>query len=239
MGQGGNRIRPGPLAAPESLCRGQLLAGQLRSSGPGEVCAPGSVFFDIGASLGFFSLAVANAIGPRGKVIAFEPEPGNCARLKEMALRNNLQARIVIVETAVWSRRAQAGVPFRRGGRQATYGGVVSDGVTPVLAEGEMLRVAAVSLDDFLRQGNPAPDVLKVDVEGGECEVLKGGEGLFSRVRPAFICEVHRAEAARWIACWLSAKEYVTRWQVPEELYPRLLFAQAADSSRCARTVRP
>lgn len=198
----------------------------------GELCVPGSVFYDVGASLGFFSLAVANVVGPRGKVVAFEPEPENCERLREMAVRNNLQARIVTVEMAVWSRTAQEGVPFRRGGRQATYGGVSSDGVTPVLAEGEMLRVAAVSLDDFLHQGNPPPDVLKVDVEGGECQVLKGGEELFSSVRPALICEVHRAEAARWIACWLPAKGYVARWQVPEELYPRLLFAQPAEPSR-------
>ena len=201
----------------------------------GVLCVPGSVFFDIGANLGFFSLAVANAVGPRGKVVAFEPEPENYARLREMAVRNNLQARIVTMETAVWSRTEQKGVPFRRGGRQATYGGVSSDGVTPVLAEGEMLRVTAVSLDDFLRQGNRAPDVLKVNVEGGECEVLKGCEELFSRVRPALICEVHRAEAASWIASWLSTKEYVARWQVPEELYPRLLFAQPAVPSRNRR----
>jgi FkbM family methyltransferase len=152
-----------------------------------------------------------------------------------MAVRNNLQARIAIVEAAVWSRTAREGLPFRRGGRQSSYGGVSSDDVAPVLAEGEMRRVAGVSLDDFLRQGNPAPDVLKVDVEGGECEVLKGGDELFSRVRPALICEVHRAEAARWIVCWLSTKEYVAQWQVPEELYPRLLFAQPAEPSRRRR----
>lgn len=196
-----------------------------------KACAPGSVFYDIGASLGFFSLAAANFMGPKAIVFAFEPEPANCLRVKEMVFRNNLQDRVRLVEAAVWSRTAPEGLPFRRGGRQATYGGVVADGVAPVLAEGELRRASTVSLDDFLRQGNPAPDVLKIDVEGGECEVLKGGEDLFSRRKPTLICEVHRPEAAAWIENWLAGREYVAEWRMPEELYPRLLFAQPAPAS--------
>jgi FkbM family methyltransferase len=194
-----------------------------------RACLPGSVFYDIGASLGFFSLAVANCGGwPKDMVFAFELEPGNCLRLKEMAIRNNLQDHLRLGESAVWSCTSRDGVPFRRGGSQATYGGVLADGVAPVLADGELRLTSTVSLDDFLHQGNPAPDVLKIDVEGGECEVLRGGEKLFSRRKPTVICEVHRQEAATWIENWLAHKGYVAEWQVPEELYPRLLFARRA-----------
>src|SRR5580692_5885339 len=47
-------------------------------------CTPGSVFYDIGTSLGFFSLAVARRVGPQGKVFGFEPELENTRRLRQM-----------------------------------------------------------------------------------------------------------------------------------------------------------
>jgi FkbM family methyltransferase len=193
-----------------------------------SLCAPRSIFYDIGASLGFFSFAVASRIGPNAKVFSFEPEPENGLRFREIAVRNNLQDRLELVEAAVWSYTCSAGIPFKRGGLQRTYGGVLADGVAPVLAEGETRPVSTISLDDFIRGGHPAPDVLKIDVEGGECEVLKGGEELFSRAKPALICEVHREEAAQWIADWLAGKDYVAVWWVPDELFPRLLFGRPA-----------
>ena len=194
-----------------------------------ERCRPGCIFYDIGASLSFFSLAVARAIGLNGRVFAFEPEARNCRRVREMAFRNGLQDRVELVEAAVWSRTVASGAPFRRGGRQDTYGGVSADGVIPVLAEGEMLLIPLITLDEFIRLGHPAPDVLKIDVEGGECEVLKGGETLFSRARPALICEVHREEGALWIEEWLAARRYAAVWYVPKEGFPRLMMADPCE----------
>jgi FkbM family methyltransferase len=194
-----------------------------------RLCNPGSVFYDVGTSLGFFSLAVANWIGPRGRVFGFEPEPENSGRLRQMSIRNSLQGCLTVVEAAAWSQSTPE-IPFKSGGRQSTYGGVVADGVTPVLAEGEIRLVKAVSLDDFVGQGHPAPNVIKVDVEGGECEVLKGAQQIFSGSTPALVCEVHRPEAATWIASWLTEMQYLAQWHVPDELFPRLLFAEAIRS---------
>jgi FkbM family methyltransferase len=194
------------------------------------LCKPGFVFYDIGAHLGFFSFGVANRIGPKGRVFAFEPEPENCVRLKEMVIRNNLQSRVNVVEAAAWSYTCSGGVPFRRGSSKA-HGGVQADGIAPVLADGEIQLVSAMSLDDFLRKGNPGADLVKIDVEGAECEVLKGAEELFSRYRPALLCEVHHEQAARWITEWLLAKGYVGEWSIPKELYPRLLLGQPMKGS--------
>jgi FkbM family methyltransferase len=195
-----------------------------------RLCKPGSVFYDIGAHLGFFSFGVAKCVGPKGRVFAFEPEPENCARLKEMVIRNHLQSRLEVVEGAAWSYSSPDGVPFRRGSCNA-HGGVLADGVAPVLADGDVQFVSAISLDDFLRSGNPGANVVKIDVEGGECEVLKGAEELFSRSRPALLCEVHHEKAAHWITEWLLPKGYVAEWRIPKELYPRLLLGQPAKSS--------
>ena len=188
-------------------------------------CRPGAVVYDVGANVGFFSLAIARLVGPGGHVIAFEPLPANLARLREHAARNALVERIELVEAAVWS-SSSAGATFQMGSLRQTRGGLVSNGVAPVLADGETVRVPATSLDDFVEQGHPPPDLIKIDVEGGECEVLKSGERLFARARPALIVEVHHAPAAEWIAEWLKAKGYPAKWHVPAEGFPRLVVAE-------------
>jgi FkbM family methyltransferase len=193
-----------------------------------KLCGPGCVFYDIGANLGFFSFAVAKSSRPNGKVVAFEPERDNCLRFREMVIRNNLQDCVELVEAAAWSYTSSAGVLFKRGACPRAHGGVLADGVSPVLAEAEALLVPSISLDDYLNRGQRPPDVVKIDVEGGECEVLKGAAELCSRAKPALICEVHREEAARWIADWLATRGYNLEWYVPDEFYPRLLVAQAA-----------
>ncbi|HEV2418541.1 MAG TPA: FkbM family methyltransferase [Terriglobia bacterium] len=195
-----------------------------------KLSAPGSVFYDVGAHLGFFSVSAAKFIGPQGMVMAFEAERDNWARIKENAIRNGFEDRIALVEAAAWSHSSSTGIPFKRGRWPRAHGGVWADGVIPVLAEGEVESVPAVSLDDYFRMGGRRPDALKIDVEGGECEVLKGAAELLCAARPALICEVHHEQAAEWIRDWLARKGYLLEWHVPEQLYPRLLVAQAADA---------
>lgn len=202
-----------------------------------KLCAPGSVFYDVGAHLGFFSVSAAKFIGQQGSVVAFEAERDNWARIKENAIRNGFEDRIMVVEAAVWSHSSSTGIPFRRGRRPRAHGGVCADGVIPVLAEGEVESIPAVSLDDYFRMSGRRPDALKIDVEGGECEVLKGAAELLCAARPALICEVHHEQAAEWIADWLPRKGYLLEWHVPEQLYPRLLLAQAAETGSQRRCV--
>jgi hypothetical protein len=68
---------------------------------------------------------------------------------------------------------------------------------------------------------------MKTDVKGGECEVLKGGERLFSEVKPTLVCEIHHEQAARWIAEWPVTKGYAAEWLIPRELFPRPVVGQA------------
>jgi FkbM family methyltransferase len=191
-----------------------------------ELCTAGCVAYDVGAYLGFFSLAIARAIGPAGKVFAFEPDHENCVRIKEHAARNNLLGRIRVVEAAVWSHSCQS-LPFKSGGIRKSHGGVAADGVVPILAGGDCVPVPCISLDAFTQQNHPLPDIVKIDVEGGECEVLKGAAELFSRCRPVLFCEVHDEQSSQWIAEWLAARGYTGQWYVPTDLFPRLLIGQS------------
>ncbi len=59
-----------------------------------------------------------------------------------------------------------------------SQGGVEADGNRPVLGSGKVINVPAITLDDFVAAGEPPPQLLKIDVEGGEYEVLLGANTL-------------------------------------------------------------
>ena len=146
-------------------------------------------------------------------------------RLRDYSVRNGLEGRLQVVHAAVWSRTASDGLSFRRGTTARSQGGIEADGNHPVLARGEIINVPAITLDDFVAAGGPPPQMVKIDVEGGEYEVLRGTTALFATQRPLIIAEVHHQQAAEQITTWLSEHRYEAQWNIPEEKFPRRLFA--------------
>jgi FkbM family methyltransferase len=194
------------------------------------VVRPGAVVYDIGAHLGTMALGAARLVGDLGRVVAFDGDPENIARLREHTARNGLGDRLRVVHAAVWSRTAMGGISFRRGAAVRSQGGVEADGNLPVLASGQIINVAAISLDDFIAASEIPPELVKIDVEGGEYEVLRGGTKLFAKQRPLVIVEVHHRRAAEQIASWLSEYQYCAHWNIPNEQFPRHLFAWPAET---------
>jgi len=192
---------------------------------------PGWVAYDVGSYAGFFALAIARAVGPEGRVVAFEPDPESAARVREHVAKNGMAEQIQVAETAVWRATEDRAIRYRRGAQARSQGGVDTDGMSPVLATGEHILVASTSLDEFVARGNPASQLLKIDVEGGETAVLEGAERLLREHGPVIICEVHHAEAARWIEGWLPAQGYRLDWVIPPEKFPRRLVAEAESST--------
>jgi FkbM family methyltransferase len=191
---------------------------------------PGAVVYDIGANVGTMALGAAQLVGNLGRVIAFEGDPENIERLREHSTRNGLEDRLRVVHAAVWSRTATDGIGFRRGAPSRSQGGVEADGNRPVLGSGEVINVPAVTLDDFVAAGEPPPQLLKIDVEGGEYEVLRGANTLFARERPLLIAEVHHQGAAEQITAWLTEHQYSAQWNIPNEKFPRHLFAWPSET---------
>ena len=176
-------------------------------------------FFDVGAHVGLYSLIAARLVGPKGKVVAFEPDPLNAQLIREHAARNGL-SNVSVAQVAVW--RSEGEVRFRRSGGQPTgkssrRGAVVDSGLA--MGSGEIISVQAVSLDAFAAD-NCSPAVIKIDVEGAECEVLEGATGLLASAKPLLICEVHTAEAAASIAEFLSARDYSIEWEPLRYAFP-------------------
>jgi FkbM family methyltransferase len=186
---------------------------------------PGTVIYDIGAHIGSIALGAARLAGDSGRLVAFDGDPENIVRLRDNTSRNGLEGRLQVVHAAVWSLTSTDGISFRRGRTVRSQGGVEADGNRPVLGSGEVINVPAITLDNFIAAGGPLPQLIKIDVEGGEYQVLRGGASLFTHQRPLIIAEIHHQRAAEQISAWLGEYRYGSQWNIPKEGFPRRLFA--------------
>ena len=156
-----------------------------------RLLAPGDVFYDIGANVGFFTLVGARLVGPQGRVVAFEPVPW-CARavgrnielngfehasIREVAVGYaDGSARLLVVGEASWSHLESTG-------RHADVR--------------DEIDVTVESLDGLVGSGAiPPPDVMKIDTEGAELQAIAGARETIARHRPAIVCELHDTNAA-------------------------------------------
>jgi FkbM family methyltransferase len=140
---------------------------------------PGMTVWDIGANVGLYTLPGARAIGEGGRLYAFEPLARNCEYLRQHVRLNHL-SNVVIVEAA-----AYVGVECLRMAEGDSASEFHED------ANGDVV-VPAVSLDAWrvLTSSRP-PDVVKIDVEGAEAAVLRGGAQTLSAYRPIIFLALH------------------------------------------------
>jgi len=140
------------------------------------VIRPGMVVLDIGAFVGWYTLLAARQVGERGKVYAFEPDPRNYALLSENLHMNQLDAQVISLPKAVSN---QAGVQrLFRGGDQSQSSLINSSG-----EDQTSTMVPTVVLDEILDRSLQV-DVIKLDVDGGEVNALRGMRKTLTRAAP-------------------------------------------------------
>ncbi len=153
---------------------------------------PGGVAFDLGANVGYTVLLLARAVGPAGRVVAFEPLPGNLDRLRQAVALNGLDPQIDIVPAAVGA-RVEAGsfLVHVSGGM-----GRLEDGAGRTDGFVSKIPVDVIALDDFVfGRGHPPPSLVKIDLEGGEVQALRGMTRLLRQSRPTLLIELHSGSA--------------------------------------------
>jgi FkbM family methyltransferase len=167
----------------------------------------GGCFYDVGAHIGFFSLIAARLVGRSGAVFAFEADPQNAHRIEKHIARCQF-SQIQVMPVAVWS--GSGSLSFRRASKLSSRntGSVVR--ASSETNASETIEVEAVSLDDFAEAHRP-PTLIKIDVEGGETDVLRGADRLLARSRPEVVCEVHDQEAWSFVQSYLGQRRYLLR----------------------------
>ncbi len=164
-----------------------------------RVVRPNSTVFDVGAHAGYYTMALSRVVGPQGRIVAFEPDASNVARLRHHIAINGLR-NVDVVGAAVLEQVGEA----RFAGERRGYLGHVAD-------EGVVVR--AVRLDDFRM-----PDAIKMDVEGAEARALRSAENILSRGRTDVFLSLHGICDDEALAI-LEAHRYSIRWLGPRDLH--------------------
>jgi FkbM family methyltransferase len=157
-----------------------------------EFINAGDVVWDVGANVGLFSFAAASVCGPDGQVLAIEADLRLVEILRRSARSQDTKtAPVVVLPVAVSDQVDVAEFIIAARGRSAnhlaeTAGSSQAGGIR------ETIMAMTVTLD-WLLQRFPAPNVLKIDVEGAEHKVLQGAQELLATNRPNLLCEVHAA----------------------------------------------
>jgi len=134
-----------------------------------------SVIWDIGANVGSVCLPLAVAL-PETRIYAFEPSPPVYRRLqKNLALNPSLNSRVVAKPWALSDRTGEMDFYVSKEPSNSGVGGL---GHSHNRLQASV-RVVSLRGDDILRsKGVSLPDLIKIDVEGFECEVFVGLEGM-------------------------------------------------------------
>ncbi len=152
---------------------------------------PGMIAYDIGANVGFTALLAAQQVGPSGKVICFEPLARNAERIQYNAALNGFRT-IAVQQIALGETDGEA--EFQTS-ESPTWGRLSAAGATPLPAAA--IKVSVRSLDSLIaNDGVALPRFIKMDVEGAEASVLRGGRKLLAESRPVMVIELHHTYAA-------------------------------------------
>lgn len=160
-----------------------------------RLVTPGSVCYDLGASIGYLSLLMARKAA---HVYAFEPAPHAAAELGRQMAVNGFH-HVTVVPSPVSDRNRQVRFCLT----DVAYGSSIVEAETGW----PEIEMTAITLDEFVLT-NPFPDFLKIDVEGEEGRVLRGARSILARRHARICCELHSQQAAEEVQDALSRHGY-------------------------------
>jgi FkbM family methyltransferase len=164
----------------------EWLSGQ--SGGPVEQFVIGclandSVYFDVGANNGYFYTVKSARRFPACRVYAFEPDPRILWHLRRNIEFNGI-ANVTIVPKALSDRATKATLTENLG----------ASGYLLTTAGASGVDVECTTLDLFVKEMDVSRvDLIKVDIEGGEFNFLKGAVGTLERYSPILVVELRDA----------------------------------------------
>lgn len=165
-----------------------------------NVIEPGQVVYDLGANNGLHGLLMAGVVGEKGIVYNFEPLETNLGEIVENFQLNKITN----------FRNVQAAVSGKDGketfvlGEHDKQGSISNNGQ----ASAKTVDVKCITLDSFIKEGNPGPSFIKMDIEGAEGPALKGFSVNIEKYLPLMIIELHSPEQDREVGRLLQSHKY-------------------------------
>lgn len=156
----------------------------------------GDTVVDIGANIGYFTMLMALAVGPSGRVHAFEPVSENADLLERSVVENRYDDRVVTHRMALGRVTGQAALATLtlEAGSQNSGGSFLAE--SAAVPSGHEMRTVSVSRLDDLVFGDRVR-LVKIDVEGAEPLVFEGAKRLLKRDAPWILSEINAVQLRR------------------------------------------
>lgn len=148
-----------------------------------HLLGPGQNVIDIGANYGVYTLSMANTVGPTGKVWAFEPA-SSTARLLAEGIAANCFSHVALEQSALSNRLGTAQLSLNQ---NSELNMLIQDSPPAGACETVTLTTLDECMDKYVWQDI---DFVKIDAEGEEANILKGGKRFFTELSPLVQYEV-------------------------------------------------
>jgi FkbM family methyltransferase len=155
-----------------------------------EHVRPGMNVWDVGANMGMLTFAAAHRAGPKGMVLAIEPDVDNLRLLlrTRRAMDPAANAPVEVLGAAL-ANPGKRVAKFQIAQRARTANALEGWGSTQTGGFRESRVVPILTLDELIGEF-PPPGLIKIDVEGAELAVFAGAERMLREVRPVIAVEV-------------------------------------------------
>ena len=164
---------------------------------------PGHTAIEVGSNIGAHTVVMARAVGPQGKVIAFEPQCQNAQLLRMNLVENEVQDIVDVREQYVSDQIRRVYMPLLELLGHKNFGRVEAANDTSIG------NTNAVTIDSLDLQ---ACHFIKIDAEGSELDVLKGARKTIEKFRPFIYVENDREEKSEALISYLVEMKYRPWW---------------------------
>ena len=146
-----------------------------------DLVSPGDCVIDVGANIGTWSMVLSKHVGPRGKVIAIEPFPTTFGILKSITASTE---NIVLYNVAMSDTEGTARMMMAYDSR-----GIRNHYLAAIHSGPGGTSVRKITLDLLAREHGLRPRFVKIDAEGHELFIIRGGLRTIEECRPALCIE--------------------------------------------------
>jgi FkbM family methyltransferase len=191
---------------------GQWCEGEMEALG--QIIKPGDVVLDIGANIGTHTIFFSRRVADQGVVVAFEPQrlvfQNLCANVALNALTN-----VIAKQQGVGRRAETIRLPVINPLQDVNFGAL------PMRDDPNGEPVEVIRIDDLpIGRCN----LIKIDVEGMECDVLEGARESIGKHRPILFVENNTLDRSAAIVALIDSLEYDAYWHISSYFDPANFF---------------
>ena len=168
------------------------------------------IFLDVGANIGLITLNILASVRCQ-RVYAFEPGPHQAGLLEKTIRKNNLATVVILHKVGLSEQIGTARFAIHQTG-DASGDGFLDTGRA---GGASYVNVPVTTLNAWWEAaGRPCVSVAKLDAEGAELWILRGGDVFLDQCRPIIFLEICTANLRVYpytaidILCWLNQREY-------------------------------